>query len=660
MRTFLLATLVGLVLPGAAAAAPPPGSDWTEAYFEAGDVTLHADVFRPHGFKDSQKTPVILAIGPYFGHGSTPTIGNPAVDPDGSIPSPRFNDMIKGGKVFERGYTVVYVDLRGFGASSGCNDFGGPGEQADAKAAVEWAASRPWSTGKVGMWGKSYDAWTEVMALQGKPKGLAAAVIQSPLIDGYRTLYQNGVHYEGGWYTTPVAYQQYDATPPPPGDNPDYFLAYAQGTNPACYAQNIANQSANPDWGSPFWQERNLPGARGSDVPVLWSHGFLDANTKPDNFMDVWSKLTGPSRAWFGQYDHVRGNESELVGRKGFLEEAMRWFDRYLKGDAAARPENDPRAEIQDNTGKWRAEAQWPPADAALRVMPLKAGAITDAPNNSAEGEAADGAPTGVGIWSVSQPLQHDARLAGVTKVHLELSTVAPRANLVALLYDIDFADKTATLVSRAAYAPTSADTKLDFELYPEDWKFVVGHRIGVLLAGSDLDWYTSPHTGQSIEIHGGAVELPWLRYRRTEFLDGGQAAGFRDGVHPIPFDPAIAESQAVSADLPPVLAQAPAEFADADLSDPGAATPKPAQLRLSRRLLKHRRLRILVRGGGSLKIALTVKRGRRTIVRRLLAPRRGVARATLKLPGKGRYQVTAAAKAFGGPRPVTRTIRVR
>ena len=31
----------------------------------------------------------------------------------------------------QRGYTFVMVDLRGFGGSSGCLDWGGPGEQAD-------------------------------------------------------------------------------------------------------------------------------------------------------------------------------------------------------------------------------------------------------------------------------------------------------------------------------------------------------------------------------------------------------------------------------------------------------------------------------------------------------------------------------------------------
>ena len=74
-------------------------------------------------------------------------------------PSERFQDFIDGsGLLKKRGYTFVMVDLRGFGGSTGCLDWSGPGEQADVVNAVTWAASRPWSNGKVGMYGKSYDA----------------------------------------------------------------------------------------------------------------------------------------------------------------------------------------------------------------------------------------------------------------------------------------------------------------------------------------------------------------------------------------------------------------------------------------------------------------------------------------------------------------------
>ena len=41
----------------------------------------------------------------------------------------------------KQGYTFVMVDLRGFGGSTGCLDWGGPGEQSDVVNAVKWAAS---------------------------------------------------------------------------------------------------------------------------------------------------------------------------------------------------------------------------------------------------------------------------------------------------------------------------------------------------------------------------------------------------------------------------------------------------------------------------------------------------------------------------------------
>ncbi len=57
-------------------------------------------------------------------------------------PSDRFHDLVNGAKLMERGYTWVQVDLRGFGGSSGCLDWAGPGEQADVKAAVDFMVAQ--------------------------------------------------------------------------------------------------------------------------------------------------------------------------------------------------------------------------------------------------------------------------------------------------------------------------------------------------------------------------------------------------------------------------------------------------------------------------------------------------------------------------------------
>ncbi|MFA9273168.1 MAG: CocE/NonD family hydrolase [Baekduiaceae bacterium] len=109
------AALSCAVAAAPAAATVPEGTEYTEAYFPSGDgVQLHADILRPKGVA---KSPVILSIGPYFAHsGQTPT----ELDPTASAtPNERFKDLYTEGKIFERGYALVQVDLPGFGASQG-------------------------------------------------------------------------------------------------------------------------------------------------------------------------------------------------------------------------------------------------------------------------------------------------------------------------------------------------------------------------------------------------------------------------------------------------------------------------------------------------------------------------------------------------------------
>ena len=98
-------------------------------------------------------------------------------------------------KVMEAGYTWVQVDLRGTGASTGCLDWNGPGEQQDVVTAVEWAAAQPWSNGRVGLFGKSYDGVTGLIAAGNQPRGLAAVVAQEPAMEPYTYLYNNEVPY---------------------------------------------------------------------------------------------------------------------------------------------------------------------------------------------------------------------------------------------------------------------------------------------------------------------------------------------------------------------------------------------------------------------------------------------------------------------------------
>jgi len=526
MRRLLVTAIAvaAAALPAAAAAdPPPPGATWSQATITEPDGTkLHADILRPSKLGPDARTPVILSVGPYFNHsGQTgplgPVEGTP-YDPTAEGPSARFYDFVTGARLMQRGYTYVMVDLRGFGGSSGCLDWGGPGEQADVKAAVEWAASQPWSTGRVGMYGKSYDAVTGLMGIAQQPQGLAAVVAQEPVYDMYRYLYSNRVRFANS-LGTPLLYDAIAGTPGTAGDE----LAYNQNAvddtaRPGCPALNWLDQQQREHEAS-YWRERDLIAAtRGKATPLLLTQGFLEDNTKPDGTWDLFNGLTGPKRAWFGMWDHVRGNDTDadgrlLMGRRGWFDEVMRFFDRHVKGSTAGTPDPDPPVAVESSDGGWRSEAAWPPADTRTIPRALNAGSYADDGQNN--GTAEGGSPNGQGIWTISRPLPAPSHLAGVPRITVDAEPSLPDANLVADVYDIDTSGQ-ATLISRGAYL-LRAPGAVTFDLYGNDWKLPAGHRIGVLLTGANAEWWLHAPTGQTVPVRSASIELPLLRCTRTE-----------------------------------------------------------------------------------------------------------------------------------------------
>ncbi len=551
MRTLLALAAAAVLFPAAAGAdAPPAGSKWTQAYITEADGTkLHADVLRPANLPANAKTPVIVSIGPYFNHsGQTgpagPVEGTPYTPAGEAGPSARFFDFINGARLMERGYTWVQVDLRGFGGSSGCLDWAGPGEQADVKAAVEWAAAQPWSTGKVGMYGKSYDGVTGLIGIAQSPRGLSAVVSQEPVYDLYRYLYSNRVRFVNS-LATPLLYDAIAGTPGTTGDTLAYNLnALNDTTRPGCPILNWLDQQ-DSNHGSAYWRARDLIAAtRGKTTPLFLTQGFIEDNTKPDGTWDLYNGLAGPKRAWFGMWDHVRGNDTDaggrlLMGRQGWFDETMRFFDRYLKGadvravrESLGEPEgpepDDPAAAVETSDGSWRAEDAWPPADSAAVETALNGGSYSDDGQNNGTGDGA-----GNGIWTISPRLTEDAHFAGVPKVSVDVASApcrqgippcgggpgADRANLVVDVYDID-SGRNATLISRGAYL-LSGNELASFDLYGDDWRIPAGHRVGVLVTGANAEWWQHVPTGASVVVRDARIDLPYLRCTRTATIQG-------------------------------------------------------------------------------------------------------------------------------------------
>ena len=543
MRFFVLSILAAgaCLAPVASAAEPPPGAVWTEEYITEADGTkLHVDVLRPANLPADAKTPVILSIGPYFNHsgqvGALGPVQGASYTPTSGGPSERFYDFIEGAQVLQKGYTFVMVDLRGFGGSTGCLDWSGPGEQADVVAAVEWAASQPWSTGKVGMYGKSYDAVTGMLGAALKPRGLNAVVAQEPVYDMYRYLYANGVRYPNS-VLTPLLYDAIAASPGSTADSPEYVQNSLDDTaRPGCPVQSWADQQ-NEDRSSEYWKVRNLiTMSQGTTVPVFLTQGFLEDNTKPDGTWDYFNGLAGPKRAWFGMWDHVRGNEVDdegrlKMGRATWFDEVMRFYDQHLKGIEPTVA--DAPVVVQTSDGNWRAEQQWPPADSRDFTTALNPGAYTDhGMNNGTE----QGYPeTGDGVWTFSPPVAHDAHFAGVPRVALDVETQAPDANLVVNLYDLD-GENDATLISRETYlVPESG--RVEFPLYGNDWIVKKDHRVGVLVTSSNAEWWLHRPTGQDVAVSAAQIAIPFKTCANRTPLEGDPSVKLESYLRNAPFE---------------------------------------------------------------------------------------------------------------------------
>jgi hypothetical protein len=219
------------------------------------------------------------------------------------------------------------------------------------------------------------------------------------------------------------------------------------------------------------------------------------------------------------------------MGRAGWFDEVMRFYDRYLKGIQPAV--KDPTLAVESSDGKWREEQHWPPADSHSLTAALNPGSYVDHGQNN--GEDADGTPpNGDGVWTFSPPLASDAHLAGVPRFSVDVDAPAPNANIVADVYDVD-SKGNATLISRGTYLLPGSG-RFSWDLYGDDWILPAGHRIGVLVTSSNAEWWSHAPTAQQISVKSASISLPFLSCARTQSIQGGESVRLENYLKNAPF----------------------------------------------------------------------------------------------------------------------------
>ncbi|KAK7890538.1 hypothetical protein LTR67_007746 [Exophiala xenobiotica] len=154
---------------------------------------VRCNVFRPKGSEDA-KFPVLVSYGPYgkdihysvFHAASFAEVPEEHHSPHSAWETP------DPGYWTRHQYAIVRADEVGLGQSPGVLNTMSRDTSLAFKDVIEWAASQPWSSGKVGLLGISYYAGSQWRVAARRPKGLACIVPWEGMSDYYRDRCRHG------------------------------------------------------------------------------------------------------------------------------------------------------------------------------------------------------------------------------------------------------------------------------------------------------------------------------------------------------------------------------------------------------------------------------------------------------------------------------------
>src|SRR4051812_13364125 len=250
--------LLALLATPARAQDPPSAPVYTQSVTEEMRIqteygSIYGWVRRPV-VPAGVKVPVILTYSPYA------ILESPTVGADGG----------EGDYFVPRGYARAWFHLVGTGRSGGCTDYGGIRERRTGYDVVQKLGTMPWSNGKVGMIGVSYDGTTQWSTAVESPSHLAAIIPQVGITRWYDYAYGQGVRFYSG-SGTPLLFDVGFNQARPPGADQGDAMELPDEANP-CDAAEHQIRGYGPDpVHDAFWDERDYR-ARSSHVrvPVLF------------------------------------------------------------------------------------------------------------------------------------------------------------------------------------------------------------------------------------------------------------------------------------------------------------------------------------------------------------------------------------------------------
>ncbi len=267
------------------------------------------------------------------------------------------------------GYAAIRVDMRGNGNSDGLmEDEYTKQEQDDAVEVIAWIAKQKWSTGKVGMFGISWGGFNALQVAALKPPALKAIVTLCSTDDRY----EDDIHYKGGclinenmgWATTMLAYSSRPPDPKVVGNKWRKMWMERLKNEPFLIIPWLQHPHRDA-----YWKHGSVCENFGAiDTPALIVGGWYDAYSNA--IPRLMKGLRTTRKAIIGPWAHKYPHFAIPGPRIGFLQEALRWWDQWLKGEPAGVVRDpDYRYYIMDShkpgqtrehiDGRWVGDSFW-------------------------------------------------------------------------------------------------------------------------------------------------------------------------------------------------------------------------------------------------------------------------------------------------------------
>jgi len=349
-------------------------------------VVLRADVYRPD---TTAKLPALLQRTPYS--------KNPGRDDNAFR------------RLATQGYVVIVQDTRGRYTSDGVAR---PHDEADdGYDTIEWAAALPYVDGKIGMFGASYGATTQLMAAPLRPPHLVSLFPASSYNSRYDMVFQGGAFYlaDGlNWnlgQSVDVRRRRTDPSANRDGSigltaderksfNDEWLWHLPLKTIDAMDLRRDApgyfQMLDHPSYDA-YWRIFDIESRHGEiDVPALHLTGWYDAllNGTIRNFTGLRANARSArardgQRLVIGPWTHSGPTaRTTTIGavdygaNAGLDADALRreWFDYWLKGAPTNVLSRAPVRIFVMGENAWRDEREWPLARAVATDFYLHSG----------------------------------------------------------------------------------------------------------------------------------------------------------------------------------------------------------------------------------------------------------------------------------------------